>query len=417
MMTSLCSCIEFNREHYLHELAENKPIANSVSGGLSQLVATRPCYLSASQLMCMRRSITALESVCSHETYKQKVLADGPEIARINFGTSGVMMGYDFHISDGTPKLIEINTNAGGALINHSIAGAHKHCCLAAKIACPHVVENKREILKSFLSEWRSQRESATPRCIAIVDTQPEKQFLHPEFLMFQRLFEQAGIETIIVAPSKLEYRGQQLVYRQTPIDMVYNRITDFYFEDPESAALAEAYTTGNVVVTPSPHHHAIYANKRNLTLLSDPRTLGMLGIPESTIKAVSETVPSTIAVTTENAAKLWKARRQWVFKPAGLYGSKAVYRGEKLTKKTWEYIQQGGYVAQLYVPAPTLCNGSEAPMKYDIRNFTYRGKVQIVGARLYRGQVTNMRTEGGGFAPVVKSTLNLRCRACHCCA
>jgi hypothetical protein len=40
--------------------------------------------------------------------------------------------------------------------------------------------------------------------------------------------------------------------------------------------------------------------------------------------------------------------------------------------------------------------------MKLDIRNYTYDGKVQLVAARLYKGQTTNFRTMGGGFARVV---------------
>jgi len=33
--------------------------------------------------------------------------------------------------------------------------------------------------------------------------------------------------------------------------------------------------------------------------------------------------------------------------------------------------------------------------------NYVYDAQVQLVAARLYRGQTTNFRTGGGGFAPV----------------
>jgi hypothetical protein len=36
-----------------------------------------------------------------------------------------------------------------------------------------------------------------------------------------------------------------------------------------------------------------------------------------------------------------------------------------------------------------------------DVRGYTYDGRVQLMAARLYRGQATNFRTAGGGFAPV----------------
>lgn len=35
------------------------------------------------------------------------------------------------------------------------------------------------------------------------------------------------------------------------------------------------------------------------------------------------------------------------------------------------------------------------------LRLFAYRNRLLGVGARLYRGQVTNLRTPGGGYAPV----------------
>jgi hypothetical protein len=43
---------------------------------------------------------------------------------------------------------------------------------------------------------------------------------------------------------------------------------------------------------------------------------------------------------------------------------------------------------------------GSRA-LKFDVRNYVYDGDVLWVAARLYQGQTTNMRTPGGGFAPV----------------
>jgi hypothetical protein len=39
--------------------------------------------------------------------------------------------------------------------------------------------------------------------------------------------------------------------------------------------------------------------------------------------------------------------------------------------------------------------------MKYDLRCYAYQGKLQIVIARLYQGQTTNLKTTGGGFTIV----------------
>ena len=46
--------------------------------------------------------------------------------------------------------------------------------------------------------------------------------------------------------------------------------------------------------------------------------------------------------------------RKNWFFKPAAGFGSRAAYRGDKLTKRVFEEILQGGYIAQEIVPPST---------------------------------------------------------------
>ena len=67
-----------------------------------------------------------------------------------------------------------------------------------------------------------------------------------------------------------------------------------------------------------------------------------------------------TIEVTSGNAEQLWATRKSWFFKPSGGFGSKAVYRGDKVTKGVWAEIVRGGYVAQEFAPA------SERTIKLD---------------------------------------------------
>jgi hypothetical protein len=114
--------------------------------------------------------------------------------------------------------------------------------------------------------------------------------------------------------------------------------------------------------------------------------------------------IPRTEIMTISNRDALWTKRRELFFKPATGYGSKAAYRGEKLTKRVWEEITKSTYVAQaLVVPSERHVAGIETAttLKADVRNFAYAGVVKLVAARLYQGQTTNFRTPGGGFAPV----------------
>lgn len=47
------------------------------------------------------------------------------------------------------------------------------------------------------------------------------------------------------------------------------------------------------------------------------------------------------------------------------------------------------------------LVNKEQTVLKMDIRAYVYNSEIQLLAARLYQGQTTNFRTQGGGFAPV----------------
>jgi hypothetical protein len=159
------------------------------------------------------------------------------------------------------------------------------------------------------------------------------------------------------------------------------------------------------VVVTPHPRAHALYADKRNLVALSDATLLHSWGVDAETRAILAAGIPRTEQVSRERADEFWARRRELFFKPAAGYGSKATYRGDKLTKRVFEEILAADYIAQALVP-PSLRTvapeGLPVELKLDLRNYVYAGQVQLVAARLWQGQTTNFRTPGGGFAPVL---------------
>jgi len=137
---------------------------------------------------------------------------------------------------------------------------------------------------------------------------------------------------------------------------------------------------------------------------LSDGSMLKQLGAAQSDIDILENGIPKTQLVTADKAAQLWQDRKHLFFKPAAGFGSRAAYRGDKLTKRVWEEIQRGDYVAQMLI-APSergiRIDDENIALKMDIRAYVYEGDIQLLAARLYQGQTTNFRTEGGGFAPV----------------
>ena len=146
-----------------------------------------------------------------------------------------------------------------------------------------------------FRNEWRLARGDAHLKNIAIVDEQPEGQYLYPEFLLAKNLFEHAGIAAHIVDPAALQARDDGLYLGTEKIDLVYNRLTDFSLQ--RHPALRQAYASGLVVLTPHPNNYAQYADKRNLARLTDSQGLRALGVDEADIATLQAGIPHTIVV------------------------------------------------------------------------------------------------------------------------
>jgi hypothetical protein len=366
------------------------------------LIAEAPVFLPKADYDAMTNIVRAIEAATRLSPFREAALARAPLIAQQDLGPRGAFMGYDFHLTDADPKLIEINTNAGGAFLNAFIARAQRVCCDATALSLADKFDDAAVAM--FEQEWRLQRGSGRPRRIAIVDDAPEQQYLYPEFVLARDVLARAGFEAAIADARDLRYEDGALRYGGEAVDLVYNRLVDFTLNEAAHAALREAYRAGAVVVTPNPHNHALYADKRNLTLLSDHERLGVWGLGRQHA-AQLKSLPRAHAVTSCNVDALWDERKRYYFKPGAGYGGKAVYRGDKLTKNVWQRIRTSGYIAQERAE-PSERNvrvgGETHARKLDVRLYTYDGQPLLSAARLYQGQTTNFRTPGGGFAPVL---------------
>lgn len=385
----------------------------ALAGLYGDIARTRPHLFSPTAVFISTRHreqmaalVAAVEDMVQMPAYRQQVLAQAPAIAGPDPGPRGVFMGFDFHLGPQGARLIEINTNAGGALLNVALARAQHACCREMEWALGHTEESQagQDFMAMFAAEWHRQRGDQPLQRIALVDDDPAGQYLYPEFQLFVHLCAQAGIEAVIADAQELTWQGGRLWHAGKGIDMVYNRLTDFYLQQDGHEALREAYQAGAVVLTPHPHAHALYANKRNLALLSDPARLEAWQVSAATREVLLNAIPATVCVLPEQAGHLWQQRRHLFFKPASGYGSKAAYRGDKLTRRVWETILAGDYVAQALIPPSerrVQIDGAVAELKLDVRAYAYAGRVQLLAARLYAGQTTNFRTDGGGFSPV----------------
>lgn len=410
-----CRCMTLNREALRLALSKQQngiELYRMIIEDRPHLFAESAVFVSAENIHKQREIILAVEKVIALPAYQKRVLASAPDAAKFIPKAHSVFFGYDFHLSREGPKLIEINTNAGGALLNALMLRAKKVCCALPNNEFPAPIQDstidhepEQAYIEMFINEWRAERGQRPLRLIAIVDENPKSQYMLPEFMLFKALFEQHDISAVICDPSELVFDNQTLWYDNQPIDLVYNRLTDFGLETVTHQSLLEAYLAKAVVLTPHPRAHALYADKRNLELLTDDAALLDIGVDEKTRAILLAGIAHTVTVDPADAENLWSARKQLFFKPAKGFGSKAAYRGDKLTRRVFSEILQSDYVAQKLVQPSVRrvkVENNIVELKLDLRHYVYKRQTQLISARLYQGQTTNFRTPGGGFAQVI---------------
>ena len=343
-----------------------------------------------------------------------------------NPGHYSALMSYDFHLdSHGQLKLIEINTNASMSLMVDISANVKQ-----LPYDYTPAPDFGSEIMGTFQSEFslfqgaHGTDQPLPTRSLSntvICDHQPLSQRLYIEFEFFRELFQSSGLMSELTDPSELRFQNGQLTLRDKQIDLVYNRSTDFYFESESSRDLRAANLSHAACITPNPFEYLMLADKERLEELSqqmsapEPAHLALKHSPaleNALIKCMS------VAEVSDKDA-LWHDRKKWFFKPKRSFGGKAVYRGSSMSRGSYATVVAGDYLAQELVPPGVVFikPGSERAalpgagehlpagydeFKYDLRFFVYQDVIQLSCARVYKGQVTNSQTLGGGVAPIV---------------
>jgi len=281
------------------------------------------------------------------------------------------MMGFDFHLTEDGPKLIEINTNAGGLATALEVQNCEKEVAV-------------RRVVEAFQAEYRLCRgPDAQLHSVAIVDENVSKQQLYPEMLEFASLLENAGIQCVVVSPEQLVWDTDSLSFAGDGrrIDFLYNRLTDFRLVSPSNAHIREAALADRVLVSPHPALYSRTADKRQLIRLS--------ALPER-----ASVVVDAQLLNSANPDEWWAGRKTLVFKPVNGRASQGVYRGDKISKKTLSTLNTEAYIAQTLCTPPTSGDSS----KYDVRVFTHGTTILGIASRHFSGQVMEQRSELSGF-------------------
>jgi len=342
----------------------------------------------------MIRLVRLLHKLSGNTAYRSHLESLLPASARFDPGHHAVMMGYDFHLTETGPKLIEVNTNAGG-LWYASLCDDPDAAEFSERLGS--------KLLKSFYDDYAHFRNApeSRPKTLVILDENPPEQPLYAEMQIFATLFKKAGIVAVLADPSEIATQEGGLYLNGKAVEMIYNRHCDFYLQTPEMGHIRAAYLKGHVCLSPNPHAYGLLADKRRMMLWCQPAIMQGFGLSEAELSLLAATVPETRLLAELTTDEAWGTRKQWVFKPETGYASRGVYVGDKLTKhKLAELVHDETLIQRRILPSLTFGADGQA-FKTDYRLFVYGDRILGVAARIYQGQVTNLRTENGGFAKV----------------
>jgi hypothetical protein len=406
LFNSKCNCDTINSDK-LYEI--QKEIFNETNEVFDfyKYFSPSPTSIAKSSMNKIELFLKVFYEVLSKDRVQDVFLENlNPEFKKQFKGisTGGLFLGFDFHETENGPQLIEINTNAGGLIINSILYKVQDECCDMpyGENTLSNKTNWKEHILSYIRNEWNVNYPNKELKTLVILDENPESQFLYPEFKIFQSILLEHNIQCFILSPDKLSLKNNFVYFEDQQIDFIYNRHTDFLLESPSMSPIASAWQNGNLCVSPNPIDFSLYANKSNLHILSNRETLLKLGVEEETIQILLNTIPESRIVKEKERDSIWTERKHLYFKPLQSYGSKGVYAGRKITKSKFDEILALDYLMQKEIPPSTRkINSSE--FKIDYRVYVYNQKILMLASRLYQGQTTNFRTVGGGFSPVMK--------------
>jgi hypothetical protein len=346
----------------------------------SQLLSPYEINLTHDLDIKIKSTIGAFNQLFENKAYK-KLLQENSR-APFDPGNRGLFMSYDFHVTpEAELKLIEINTNASFLALGYEFSRMKGR---------PWNQNFKLEDLKlDILNEILLAGKRTPIQTLEIVDEKPSTQRLYSEFLVYRELFRSFGWAC--------EIRDVQDV---DVCDFIYNRSTDFYFSEPQSAKIKGLFEAKKSVISPQPYEYFLCADKSNFVDWSQDQFWSQFQFPEKEKSLIRESLPKTQFLTSETVESIWNQRKHLFFKPKNSFGSKMSYKGASVSKKVFEELLQVGALAQELV-TPQEVEFNNEKFKYDLRCYAYRGKYYGCVARLYQGQVTNLKTINGGFATV----------------
>jgi len=351
-------------------------------------------------LQTVGEAVRALYQVSRRPQYQSR-LETIPGISDHPHPYRSVLMAYDFHTNEqGECFLVEVNTNASGFLLASVMEMTHNQ-------SAPEDYAPLKLLRASFENELRLWGKAANPPHISICDEDIPQQKMYLEFLMYRDWFRQMGWKAEFCEARNYQIDGSRLTdCTLEPVDLVYNRLTDFYFEEPGHKAMLDGYIKDLACFSPNPFEYWLLGDKQRLVQLGQKEFLQAAGASAEEIEAITRVViPSFDKSSFASPEEIWAQRRQLFFKPKRSHGGKSVYRGESVSRKVFERLMIEDILIQRYQPAQKMPVDDPRSVlenwKFDLRFYVYEDQIQLCAARIYQGQVTNFASPMGGFTLV----------------
>ena len=409
-------------------LREGQREARAVFGERQLCVSLRPNFLSARTLASVTAgsetlygALDRLERALLRDEDLRRQLDLDPEEERLALADPGFRAAspssrLDGFIENGLIRYVEYNAESPAGMAYNDVLVA-----IFERLPAMRAFKKRRRarplrVAKRQLAILRRAHGRGI-RTIAIVDWRGLPTLT--EFEMFQRLFETAGVRTIICAPEDLRYTRGRVRCGDVAIDLVYRRVllSELLAKPEVARPLLDAYVAGDVTVVNSFRAKLLH-KKMSLALLSDDRYASLYTPAQR--RAIARHVPWTRKVreghtsyggkTVDLADFIVRAKDRLVLKPNDEYGGKGVVLGWTVDAHEWEQVLltalTASYVVQEKVPVPRepfpvlLDRMHFLDLAVDCDPYLFWGKVGGQLTRLSSSALLNVTAGAGSVVP-----------------
>ncbi|MEK7863295.1 MAG: hypothetical protein AAB295_08530, partial [Chloroflexota bacterium] len=263
-------------------LASGQRDARAVFGERPLCVSLRPNLVTRADLRATTQAseilygaLGRLEGALLADEDLRRELDLDPEEERLALADPGYRAAspssrLDGFVTDGVIRYVEYNAESpAGMAYNDVLVGIFERMPVMRAFKRRYRAHPLRAARRQLTAMRRAHRRKIGS--IAIVDWRGLPTLT--EFEMFQRIFMEQGVRTVICAPEDLRYRGSRLRAGGVAVDLVYRRVllSELLAKPAVARPLLDAYLAGDVTVVNSFRAKLLH-KKMSLALLSDDR-------------------------------------------------------------------------------------------------------------------------------------------------